>query len=273
MSARRVSVVGSACVDLAIQTSHLPRAGETVVGGEFWALPGGKGANQAIASARMGAPTEFEGCAGEDAHAHLLRSALAAEGLDPAGLRTVDAPTGVAVLQIDERGENQISQASGANEHVRPRGEYDICVMTLETPFERPSAQLFLLNAAPARTVPLEGVDLLIVNAVEARMLSGESQVPAAHAALVRQGAMRALITLGSEGAWDGAHHPAFPVEAVDTVGAGDAFVGALAAALALELEQPLRWAQAAGALACTRRGAQSAPTRSEIEQFLERVG
>ena len=97
----QVTIVGSACVDLAVRTQTLPRAGETVVGGEFSRLPGGKGANQAVATARLGAPVQFEGCVGADEHGQLLRDALAIEGVDLGRLRTVDTPTAVSVLQID----------------------------------------------------------------------------------------------------------------------------------------------------------------------------
>jgi len=265
----QVTIVGSACVDLAVRTQTLPRAGETVVGGEFSRLPGGKGANQAVATARLGAPVQFEGCVGADEHGQLLRDALAIEGVDLGRLRTVDTPTAVSVLQIDVAGENQIAQASAANALVRPRGRYELCVMTLETPFEVPDAELFLLNAAPARAVALDRVGLLVVNAIEAHMLSGEADVRAAHARLLALGAARAIITLGGEGAYDGEHHPAFEVPVIDTVGAGDAFVGALAASIALGKGDELQRAQAAGALACTRAGAQSGPSEEELSAFL----
>ena len=266
---REVTVVGSVCVDLVVQAERLPRAGETVVGGTFRQTPGGKGANQAVAAARMGAAVRFEGAVGDDAHGEWLRSELEREGVDCAGLRVVDAPTGVSVLQVDAAGENQISQASGANALVRPGGRYDLCVMTLETPFEPPRAALFLLNAAPARPIDVARVDVLIANRLEAEELTDAPTPEEAHGRLLGAGVGSAVVTLGADGAYDGAFHAPFAVTPIDTVGAGDAFVGAYAAALALGLDDPIRWAQASAALACTGEGAMSSPTRARVEAFL----
>ena len=265
---RRVSVLGSVNVDLVVRGERLPRPGETVTGGTLARFPGGKGANQAIAAARMGADVAFFGCVGDDEHGRLARAALEEGGVDVSGLTVVDAPTGVALILVDARGENLISVAPGANALARPAGEHDLAVLQLETPFALPRAGTVVLNPAPACAVPLVGVDIVIANEHEARALTGAEEPAAARAGLLAQGPGEALVTLGSRGAFDGELHPAFEVEPIDTTGAGDAFVGAYVAALAEEHPAPLRFAQAAAALATTRLGAQSLPTRAEVERL-----
>ena len=266
---RELTVVGSINVDLVVQGERLPEPGETVIGGTFRRSPGGKGANQAVAAAALGVAVRFEGCVGEDEHGAWLRSELRARGVDSAGLRTVEAPTGVALILVDAQGENVISVASGANEELRARGEYDLLLTQLETPYSRPTARTLILNPAPARSISVEGVDWLLPNEVEAEQLSGENTLERQHAALLAAGARQVVITLGARGVYDGQLHPAFEVDAVDTVGAGDTFAGAFAAALAEGHSDPLRFAQAAAALAVTRVGAQSGPDRSALEVFL----
>jgi len=271
--ARTITVVGSINVDLVVHSARLPRPGETVIGGELSIGAGGKGANQAVAAARLGADVRMVGCVGDDEHGRLALAALSAAGVDIAGVRTVHKPTGVALVMVDADGRNLISVAPGANADTRAEGRHDILLMQLETPFHLPRAQLVILNPAPARRVPLVGVDVVVPNEHEAEELTGETAPEAQKLALERMGAGRAIITRGARGVYDGAHHPAFEVAALDTVGAGDAFAGALAAALALEVEDPLRFAQAAAALSVTRRGAQSAPGRAEVEAFLAQRG
>ncbi len=270
---REISVIGSVNVDLVVRARSLPRAGETVIGGRFFRSPGGKGANQAAAAAAMGGRVRFVGCVGRDEHGRVARAALRERGIDVRGLKAVEDPTGVALIVVDERGQNLIAVASGANERVRARGRYDIAVCQLETPWELPRAELVILNPAPAMAVPLAGVDWVIPNELEAEQLTGERTVERAHAALLALGARGALVTLGERGVFDGtAIRPAFPVSVVDTTGAGDAFVGAFAAALAEDHPDPIRFAQAAAALKVTRAGAQSLPTRAEVDAFLARA-
>jgi ribokinase len=267
---REVTVVGSVNVDLVVRGAPLPGVGETVVGGVFEVHPGGKGANQAVAAARAGARVRFIGCVGDDEHGRLSRVALEGEGIDLAGLAVVDAPTGVAIIAVDGRGRNQISVAPGANGLVRCDGEHDLLLAQLETPWSLPRARTVVLNPAPAAGVDLAGVDLVVPNEVEAAQLTGESDPARAAVALERAGAGVALVTLGEGGVWaQGEVHPAFDVPVVDSTGAGDTFVGAYVAALALGLPEPLVYAQAAAALAVQRPGARAAPTRSEIEAFL----
>jgi ribokinase len=177
----------------------------------------------------------------------------------------------VAIIAVDGDGHNQISVALGANECVRHEGEHDLLLTQLETPWALPRARTVVLNPAPARAgLELAGVDVVIPNEHEARQLTGEEDPERQRARLEALGARRAIVTWGARGVYDGAWHPAFAVDVVDTVGAGDAFVGAFVAALAEEHPEPLRLAQAAAALSVGRPGAMSAPARAEVEAFLE---
>jgi len=267
---REITVVGSFNMDLVVYGAPLPNPGETVVGGEFEASPGGKGANQAVAAAAMGGRVSFVGCVGDDEYGRLARRALTEHGIDTRGLRTVDLPTGVALVAVDAEGRNQITVALGANERVRIDGEYDLLLTQLETPYSRPRARTVVLNPAPAKDVSLEGVDVVIPNEVEAEQLTGEQEPSRQKAALEERGAGLAIITLGERGVFDGELRPAFRVEAVDSVGAGDTFVGAFVVALAEGHPDPVRFAQAAAALQVQRRGAMAVPTRVEVDHFLE---
>jgi ribokinase len=266
---RAITVVGSLNLDLVVSGAPLPRAGETVVGGAFRASPGGKGANQAVAIARLGGDARFVGCVGDDAFGRAARAALVAAGVDVSGLRVVAKPTGVALVVVDADGQNQISVALGANDDVRHDGRHDVVLTQLETP----AAELVVLNPAPARDVDLAGVDWVVPNELEARQLTGQTDPARQKAALEARGARHALITLGARGVFDGALRPAFRVRAVDTVGAGDAFVGAFTLALAEGWPDPVRFAQAVAALQVTRPGAQSVPNREETLAFLARAG
>ncbi len=269
---REITVIGSVNIDLVVRTPTLPRPGETVLGSQFLRTCGGKGANQAAAAAAMGGRVRFQGCVGRDEHGKLARATLRERGIDVRGLANVDEPTGVALILVDERGENMIAVASGANALAHPRGRHDIAVCQLETPWELPRAKLVILNPAPARPVSLEGVDWVIPNELEAEQLTGERTPERTHAALLAMGARHALVTLGERGVYDGAYHPAFRVQPIDTTGAGDAFIGAFAAAFAEDHPDPIRFAQAVAALKVTRAGAQSLPVRGEVESFLERA-
>jgi ribokinase len=298
-------VIGSVNRDLTMLVPRLPRAGETVIGGTLLVDRGGKGANQAVAARRLGADVRMVGCVGEDDAGDDLRDALAVEGIDVQGLVTVpDAPTGTALILVDAEGRNQIAVASGANHRLTidivRRQEATIAwaqvlLCQLETPLPAVRCALELardhgvtvvLNPAPAQ--PL-GDDVLVLvhyltpNEVEAAMLSGieaRDLASAREAAerLVSRGVRRVVVTLGQEGALvcDGGptlHFPAFPVQAIDTTAAGDAFNGALAVGLAAggTIEQAIPLASAAAALTCTKRGAQaSLPGRGEVERFLQ---
>ncbi|MDA1265432.1 MAG: PfkB family carbohydrate kinase, partial [Planctomycetota bacterium] len=230
---RELTVFGSVNVDLVVRSEALPGPGETVVGGTFAVHCGGKGANQAVAAARAGAQVRFIGAVGDDEHGQLSRAALEAEGVDVRGLVTVDRPTGVALIAVDAAGQNQISVASGANDLARCSGEHDLFLTQLETPWPAPRARTVILNPAPARVWEGGTVDVLVPNEVEAMQLTGAQELAVAAARLAAR-AGQVLITAGGAGVLaDGHLHPAFRVDPIDTTGAGDAFLGAYAAALA----------------------------------------
>lgn len=274
---RTISVLGSINLDLVLAVERIPAVGETVGDGEFARFFGGKGANQAVAAATLGAPVRFFGCVGADEYGAACRENLRARGIDVRGLKTVETATGVALILVDAQGRNSIAIAPGANALFRPEGAHDIALLQLETRYERPRAKTLILNPAPARKVSLRGVDYVIPNEIEAEQLTGFKDPRKAVLALERMGAGRAIVTLGERGVWSGGDpgesglRPAFRVRAVDTVGAGDCFVGAFAAALALGEADPVLFAQAAAALKVARRGAQSVPTRSEVQRMLRK--
>jgi ribokinase len=271
MAAPKLTVVGSINLDLVAQTERLPRPGETVSGARFARVPGGKGANQAVAAARLGAEVTFVGCVGRD---ELAEAALA--GLREAGVGerwvTKDAPTGIALVTVDAVGETTIVVAPGANAELRPEDlvleETDAVLCQQEIPAETVAraaelAPRFFLNAAPSRDGAPDA-ELTIVNRLELEALGGRGGL--------------VCLTLGAEGAVlleDGhevarAEPPA--VEAVDGTAAGDAFTACLVVSLleGKSREESLRRACAAGALAASRFGAQtSLPTREEVAAVL----
>jgi ribokinase len=301
----RISVIGSANLDLTIRTTRLPRPGETVSGGELLIAHGGKGANQAMAAKRLGAEVRFIACLGRDQFGTEIARHLSEAGFPEDRLvRTSDARTGVALIVVDQHGQNQIAVAPGANhaltvDLIRDREDdiawADVLLLQLETPIEtvhwalehaRSRHVLTILNPAPFRPIP-DGIvpllDVITPNEGEAEALSGLAVKGLAGAVeagerLRRKGYRNVVITLGAEGAFytgsdeEGAHVKGFPVEAVDTTGAGDAFSGALAYCLAggSTIGEAIPFANAAAALTCTRRGAQeSLPDRAEVDAFL----
>lgn len=285
---RSIVVVGSINMDLVVTADALPREGQTVLGRAYRTCCGGKGANQAIAAAHAGGRVRMIGSIGDDDYGRAALRSLRAAGVGVRGIRTTPDATGVALIVLDREGRNLIAVAPNANRRTRaPREALDIVVVQLETPYFIPRAKCFILNPAPAdRAIvnsrrgrkPLQGVHVIIPNEHEAALLTGQTDPGRSAAALVKLGAARAIITLGACGVFDSGggaspagYRSAFRVQPIDTVGAGDAFVGAFAAALAGNHADPVRFAQAAAAIACTRRGAQSSPTRAEIERFLVR--
>jgi ribokinase len=274
-----VCVVGSVNLDLVATVPRLPRPGETLTGAELERIPGGKGANQAVAAARLGAETRFVGAVGRDEAADLALAELRAAGVDLGGLQVVAGPTGVALILVDEAGENQIVVVPGANHALDPAavdvGAPDALVCQLEVGDDAIQAALrrtdafFCLNAAPARPVAahiLQRADLIVANSLELEAL-GSSPM----------GALFAL-TLGAEGALlleDGvevARATPPTVDAVDGTAAGDAFTACLVVSLleGRDRVEALHRACAAGAIAASRPGAQpSLPTAAEIEAIL----
>lgn len=266
----RITVVGSANIDLVARCERLPRAGETLTGATFQRHPGGKGANQAVAAARLGAQVRFVGRIGED---DLVLRSLRAEGVDVSGVVRDDGESGVALILVDAGGENVIVVAPGANDRLTPEdidvGDADAVIAQQEIPVAAVAeaartATFFCLNAAPARgQIGLEP-DLLVVNRYE------YEQVKPYHGLVA--------VTMGAEGALllEGGRQVAAAtpptIDPVDGTGAGDAFVAALVVGF-LEgsvQEAALTRACAAGALAASRPGAQpSLPTASEIDEIL----
>lgn len=277
----RVLVVGSINVDVVVSVTRLPAAGETLHGTSVAHLPGGKGANQAVALARLGLEVALVGAVGPDASLEDLTD----EGVDVSAVARVAAPTGLALITVEDSGENTIVVVAGANALVQAplSVDADAVVLQLEIPLQvvaatvlaaRAAGALVVLNAAPALEVPaqvLRDVDVLVVNATEALLMAGAREpVEAARVLrpLVRQGV---VVTLGASGCLvlgDGlVSVPGVPAVAVDAVGAGDAFVGALTCGLleGLGLAEAAALACRAGALAVAVRGARSAPSREAL--------
>ncbi|MFI7022661.1 ribokinase [Micromonospora sp. NPDC049900] len=294
MRQTRIVVVGSANMDLVATAPTLPRPGETTLGTDFVMVPGGKGANQAIAAARAGAACTFLGAIGSDSFGVTLRGRITAAGVDASQLRTSYGASGVALVMVNAEGENAILVTPGANASMSALTEAelaavrdaDVLVAQLETPVEtvteaavaaRAAGTRVVLNAAPAIALPpelLAAVDLLVVNENEAQTYTGRGRdEPRALLDLVP----RAVLTLGGQGAWYGdregtaVHVPAVPVDTVDSTAAGDAFTAALAVAWGegRDLVDAVRWAAAAGAACVRRLGASvSLPHRVEIDQL-----
>ena len=291
-----MTVVGSLNTDISLTVPHLPGPGETVLSAAGAVIGGGgKGANQAVAAARLGAAVRMVGCCGDDEFGTRLRAGLAAEGVDASGVRVVaGAASGLALITVDAAGENAIAVAAGANALAGPdevaaalAAPCDVLVASAEIPAAalagvlgraREAGVTCVLNLAPAPDgaagLLARGVDWLVVNEQEAAMvlgraMAGPQEAPAAASALAATGAGNVVITLGAAGAVlapaPGASGAVavtgFSVASVDSVGAGDAFVAALAVALAAGVGPlaAVRAACAAGAAATTRRGAQAA--------------
>ncbi|AKH41131.1 ribokinase [Altererythrobacter atlanticus] len=297
-----VQVAGSINVDLIQSVELLPRPGETVLALSSSRLPGGKGANQAVAAARMGAATNMIAAIGDDENGQWMRSKLAADNVHVGGIATLPGQaTGTAYIAVDRKGENQIIVASGANARLAPldveyaAAEADILLAQLEIPIETvlafftaPSAEsrIRILNAAPARPEAsslFAHTDILIVNEHELAVylgLDGElSHADRARAArgLISRPDQIVVVTLGAQGALavrmdDELHVPAAKVTPVDTIGAGDCFTGALAALIdgGLAVADALPLANIAAALCTQQHGAIPAmPTRSDVDRFL----
>lgn len=300
-----VVVFGSINMDLVVRTPRLPAPAETITGHEFFTAPGGKGANQAVAAARLNTPTKMVGRVGGDAFGQELRQNLADAGVDVSSVLTNrEVSSGVAVIAVDDNAQNNIIIVPGANGRV---GQDDlnrleanlrgakVLLLQLEVPLEAVIAAARLahergitvvFDPAPAQALPAELyslIDIITPNEVEAAQLVDvtiKSREDAAQAAekLLTLGVKAVIIKMGATGVFYAAHGgpngflPAFKVKAVDTVAAGDAFNGGLAAALVAGQPLPaaIRWGAAAGALSATKMGAQpSMPSRSELETFL----
>lgn len=302
--AARITVVGSLNMDLVVRAPRIPRPGETILGGEFRTAPGGKGANQAVAAARLGGQVSMVGRVGSDAFAQSLLDGLTADGVDHTFvMQDPEAATGVALIMVDDAGENTIVVASGANMRLSPAdvdaaeaaiAAADVLLLQLEVPLAavvqaarvaRAHGATVILNPAPACSLPnelLSLVDVLIPNESETALLThlpvdDWAEIESAAMALRELGVDTVVLTLGKRGALlvekgEKELIPAFEVTPVDTTAAGDAFVGGFAVALAegRSLTDAVRWGNAAGALATTRLGAQpSLPARRAVEALV----
>ncbi|KJY72274.1 ribokinase [Vibrio coralliilyticus] len=301
----KLVVLGSVNADHVLQVPSFPRPGETLHGRNYQVIPGGKGANQAVAAARLNADTGFIACVGDDAFGINIRENFKMDNINIAGVKMQpNCPTGIAMIQVAESGENSICISAEANAKLTENAiEVDLerirqanyLLMQLETPMcgiekaaqvAKSSRTNVILNPAPARELSdelLSCIDVITPNETEAEVLTGvtvtdnESAQEAANA-LHRKGIEIVLITLGAKGVWlsqngRGELIPGFRVEATDTTAAGDTFNGALVTGLLedLPLESAIKFAHAAAAISVTRFGAQtSIPSRDEVDAFLE---
>lgn len=300
---QQILVVGSSNTDMVIKAAHLPRPGETILGGTFFMNPGGKGANQAVAIARLGGPVTFICKTGSDIFGHQSQQLFEEEGINTSYIFSdSEHPSGVALITVDEKAENCIVVASGANANLMPSDlaraeeaieQADLVLMQLEIPMETvcyvadlawEKGKKVILNPAPAHPLLAEllrRLYLITPNETEAEMISGvkitdDSSACEAARVLSGMGVQNVIITLGSKGALiycDGKSEivPAWKVEAVDTTAAGDVFNGALTVALSegRDLKEAARFACKASAISVTRVGAQSsAPYRNEVDIF-----
>lgn len=299
-----IVVLGGINMDLITYAPRLPGAGETLVGHSFITMPGGKGANQAVACARLGVDTKMVGRVGNDNFGEELLQILGAEGVDTAAIEVdVDNSTGLAIISVDDSAENSIIVIPGANHALngddvaRCEGllsDAKVIVLQNEVPLEvnmeiaheaHNRGIPVILDPAPARTLPEElfqHITVITPNEVEAEALVGfpiHSETDAAKASTMLRGlgVSKVVIKMGQRGAYFDSENgsgmiPAFEMEAVDTVAAGDAFNGGIASALIAQqpFEECVRWGSAAGALAVTKRGAMpSLPHRNEFERLL----
>ena len=292
-------VVGSLNMDMVVNVARHPQIGETILGGKFSTFPGGKGANQAVAAARMGGAVTIIGCVGQDGFGEELRASAARDGIDVQYVYVDEkTATGIALITVDDLGQNTIVVASGANLALTPErllaskqafATADVLVAQLESPLETVSEALSLaaenklkvvLNPAPARPLSAEflsKVDYFIPNEREAMQVVGAETLEAAINQLLGMGVRNLIITLGEKGVLvvtaDGRKQIlSYPVKAVDTVAAGDAFVGAFATGISegLNIDDAVKFGNAAAAISVTRHGAQpSMPLRKEVNEFL----
>ncbi len=296
---RQIAVVGSLNQDVTLTVPRHPAPGETVLGTGHFTGPGGKGANQAVAAARLGADVALVGRVGDDDAGRSLRATLANEGVDTEFVSVdSDAGTGLAVITLDAAAENAIVVSPGANarltvsdvdEAAPVLGAAGVCLIQLEVPLDAVEAAvaaspgMVVLNPAPARELPgalLAAVDVLVPNRSELALLTGSREARSVEEATrqaTRLGGRVVVVTLGSHGALlvadgDVTHVEAPEVDAVDTTAAGDAFCGALATALAdgQSLHDAVRFSVHAGALAATRRGAiASLPSAAAVRSLM----
>lgn len=300
---RKILVVGSNNTDMVIKSKYLPRPGETVLGGVFFMSPGGKGANQAVACSRLGGNVTFISKTGNDIFGHQSHQILEDEDINISYVFSdPNKPSGVALIFVDDKAENCISVASGANSNLLPQDilmaekaidDAEFVLMQLEIPIEtveftaqlaKKKGKTVILNPAPAPRIPLPEsllgcINILVPNETEAEIISGiqvtdESSAIKAAQSIHKKGVPTVIITLGSKGALlyngkDARFIPAYKTQAIDTTGAGDCFCGSLTIALSegRPLEEAIKFANRSAAISVTRQGAQSSlPYRMEVD-------
>jgi ribokinase len=308
-----VLVIGSLNADLVVRAPHFPQPGETISGDDLHIIPGGKGANQAVAAARQGASVAMLGRVGKDSFGPFLLENLKSDSVDITNVHSDDSATGTAIIVVDASGQNSIVLSAGANGKVTPNDietlniEAKVLLLQLEIPLEtvvyaanwgKQKDMIVILNPAPARELPDElitNVDYILPNETELSLLTGIpvtdiSSTEKAAQVLLARGAKNVIVTLGSKGALlvssdQTTQVNAYEVDVVDTTAAGDAFIGGFAfkilesdsslsnmrqPATALQIIGAVKYANACGALAATKFGAQpSLPTKEETEKFI----
>jgi len=302
----KLVVLGSVNADHVLRVPHFPRPGETLVGHNYQVIPGGKGANQAVAAARLGADIAFIATIGDDSFGDNIKAQFIADNMNIQAVTQIpNTPTGIAMIQVSDEGENSIAISSEANAYLDiniVKHHQDLIknaqylLMQLETPIDaitlaakiaHSAGTLVTLNPAPAQALCddlLANIDMITPNETEAQVLTGvtvsdEKSAQQAADILHQKGISKVMITLGSKGVWlsetgeKGAIYPGFKVKAIDTTAAGDTFNGALLCGLieGKSMPEAITFAHAAAAISVTKNGAQtSIPSRAQVDVFLQ---